>query len=76
MTGGEDKAVTIGPDGIVRVKAEEVLLQAIGYGCERHRRTRMSRPGLLDRVHERVRIVLIANCTIFSSATCISFHVA
>src|SRR4029453_17273509 len=36
---------------MVRVKAQEALPQAIGHGCERHRRTRMAGVGLLDGVH-------------------------
>ena len=47
----EHEAVAVGPDRVLRVKAQEVLPQAIDHGRERHRRTRMAGVGLLDRVH-------------------------
>ena len=48
---GEHEAVAIGPDRILGIEAQKALPQAVGDGRHRHRRPRMPRIGLLNRVH-------------------------
>src|SRR5258708_19291885 len=44
------EAVTIWPDWICRVEAQELLPQNVSHGRERHRRDRNARVGLLYRI--------------------------
>src|SRR5215471_5543727 len=51
MPDGKNKTVAIRPDGVFGVKAEEPLPQAVHDRSHRHRRTGVTRVGLLDSVH-------------------------
>src|SRR5438270_7893116 len=48
---GEDKAVAVGPDGVLRIEAQKMLPELVSHRRQRHGRTRMSGVGLLHRVH-------------------------
>src|ERR1041384_2511515 len=48
---GKDKAVTVGPDGKFGIVTEKALPEQISHRSQGHRRPRMSRVGLLNRVH-------------------------
>src|SRR5579864_2266294 len=48
---GEDKAVTIGPDGKFRIVAQKALPENVSYRRQRHGSSRMSGVGLLHRIH-------------------------
>ena len=50
VPGGEHEAVAARPDRVGRVEAEEALPERVGDGRHRHRRARMPRVRLLDRV--------------------------
>jgi hypothetical protein len=51
VAGGKNEAVAIGPGRVRRIVPEEPCPQTIGHGCGTHGQARMSRVGLLDRVH-------------------------
>ena len=51
MTGGEDEAIAVGPDRIIRVEAQVVLPELIGDRCEGHGGAGMPGVGGLNRVH-------------------------
>jgi hypothetical protein len=48
---GQHEAVAIGPGGVRRVVAEEIVPQHLRYVRHAHRRAGMATVGLLDRVH-------------------------
>ena len=50
MAGGEDEAVATRPDRIFRIEAQVALPERVGDRGHRHRRSRMSRIGLLHRI--------------------------
>ena len=50
VAGGEHEAVAVGPDRLVGVEAQEPLPEDVGDRGERHRRPRVARVRLLDRV--------------------------
>ncbi len=50
MARGEHEAVAVGPDRVGGVEAQEPLPERVGDRGERHRRSRMARVRLLDRV--------------------------
>ena len=68
MAAGEDEAVAVGPAGLGRVVAEHLVPQHVGRRGQGHRRAGMSAVGRLTASIERVRIVLIASCSIGFSA--------
>ena len=48
---GQDKAVAVGPDGIQRIVAQELLPQTVGDRSESHGRSGMAGVCFLDGVH-------------------------
>jgi len=48
---GEHEAVTIGPDGIIRIVTEEFLPDGVADGSESHWRSRMTGIGGLHGIH-------------------------
>ena len=51
VSGRQYEPVSIGPFGIGGIVLEEPVPKHIGHGGSAHRRSRMPRPGLLNRVH-------------------------
>ena len=49
----ENKAIAIGPNGVLRIEAQKLLPQAVGDRSQGHWRARMSRVGRLDCVHRQ-----------------------
>jgi hypothetical protein len=49
----EDEAITIGPDGIIRIEAQDAIPDRIDQRSERHRRAGVSGFGLLHRVDRK-----------------------
>ena len=47
----QDEAITVGPDRIRGIVAQELLPQTVGHRRQPHGRARMSRVGLLHRIH-------------------------
>ncbi len=50
---GEHEPVAVGPVGVGGVELEDARVQDVGEGREGHRRARVTRVGLLDRVHRQ-----------------------
>src|SRR5262249_35419517 len=50
---GQDEAVAIGPDRILRIEAQDAVPQRVDQRSQRHGRTRMARVGLLDRIYRQ-----------------------
>src|SRR5262245_35229502 len=50
MAIGQHEAIAVGPDRILRVEAYDPVPDRVDERCQRHRRARMARLRLLDRV--------------------------
>ena len=53
MAHRQHEAVAVGPDGVLRVEAQEALPQGISHGSHGHGRARVAGVGLLHCVHRQ-----------------------
>ena len=51
MSGRENEAVPVGPEGITRVELEQAIPECVGHGRRAQRQPGMARVGLLHHVH-------------------------
>ena len=51
MSGREDEAVPVGPEGITRVELERAIPERVGHGRRTQGQTGVPGPGLLHGVH-------------------------
>ncbi len=79
VPGGEHEAVARGPVGVLGGVAHDPRVEQVGHGRERHRRARMTRVGLLDRVHRQradgVDAQFVESDPLFGHGHCVSLLV-
>lgn len=51
MSHTQDETITVRPDGIFRIEAEELGPNGVGNGCHGHGSSRVARVCLLDSIH-------------------------
>ena len=53
MAVGKDEAIAVGPDRVIRIKAQKILPERVDHGRQRHRRAGMAGIGLLYGIHRQ-----------------------